>query len=75
MVLYATGEGQTKLGGIDGVIASGTAPKPVLPVSVPIGGKTAAVQYAGGAPGLVAGVMQVKAVCRKASILEPLPRL
>ncbi len=33
-----------------------------LPVSVRIGGIEAAVQYAGGAPTLVAGVLQVNAV-------------
>jgi uncharacterized protein (TIGR03437 family) len=62
IVLYATGEGQTSPGGVDGLLANGpTYPKPVLPVSVTIGGVTAEVLYAGAAPSLVAGVMQVNA--------------
>jgi uncharacterized protein (TIGR03437 family) len=34
----------------------------MLPVSLTIGGQTAKVIYAGSAPGLVAGVMQVEAI-------------
>jgi uncharacterized protein (TIGR03437 family) len=48
--LYATGEGQT---------GPSTPPRPVLPVSVTVGGVPATIQYAGGAPGQVAGLMQV----------------
>jgi len=48
--LYATGEGQT---------GSTTPPRPVLPVRVTVGGIPATIQYAGGAPGQVAGLMQV----------------
>lgn len=59
VVLYATGEGQTDPGGIDGKPGAGRLPKPELPVRVRIGGRNARVEYAGGAPGLVAGVMQV----------------
>jgi uncharacterized protein (TIGR03437 family) len=65
VVLYATGAGQTNPPGQDGVIANGTAPKPVLPVTVEIGGMPAVVQYAGGASGLVSGVIQVNAVVPK----------
>jgi uncharacterized protein (TIGR03437 family) len=65
VVLYATGAGQTDPPGQDGVLASGTAPKPVLPVTVEIGGLPAVVQYAGGASGLVSGVIQVNAVVPK----------
>jgi uncharacterized protein (TIGR03437 family) len=57
--LYATGEGQTTPAGVDGKPASAPYPQPNLPVSVSIGGHNAPVQYAGGAPGLVAGLMQV----------------
>ena len=57
--LYVTGEGATSPAGVDGKLASAPLPKPVLPVSVAIAGQPATVQYAGGAPGLVAGVMQV----------------
>ncbi len=57
--LYVTGEGQTSPGGVDGTLGGSTPPHPVLPVSVTIGGIPATVQYRGGAPGLVAGLMQV----------------
>lgn len=59
--LYATGEGQTGPAGVDGKIAGGTLPKPLLPVSVTIGGVPANVTYAGGAQGLVAGGLQINA--------------
>jgi uncharacterized protein (TIGR03437 family) len=59
ITLYVTGEGQTSPAGVDGLPAPNPAPKPVLPVTVTIGGQNATVQYAGGAPGLVEGVMQV----------------
>jgi uncharacterized protein (TIGR03437 family) len=57
--LYATGEGQTSPAGVDGRIAATALPQPLLPVSVTIGAIPATIQYAGGAPGEVAGVMQV----------------
>jgi uncharacterized protein (TIGR03437 family) len=56
--LYATGEGQTAPAGVDGKVGS-TPTRPVLPVSVMVGGIPAMFQYAGGAPGQVAGLMQV----------------
>ena len=59
IVFYATGEGQTDPPGVDGLIATEAFPKPLLPVDVQIGGQTADVLYAGAAPGLVAGVMQI----------------
>jgi uncharacterized protein (TIGR03437 family) len=59
VVLYATGEGQTSAPGIDGRLAVKRFPQPILPVSVTIDGIDAAVSYAGAAPGLVAGVMQI----------------
>ena len=59
--LYATGEGQTSPPGMDGQLAGSSLPHPILPVSVTIGGIPAQVDYAGGAPTLVAGVMQVNA--------------
>lgn len=62
IVLYATGAGQTNPLGIDGLLAGDILPTPVLPVSVTIGGQAAKVLYAGAAPGLVAGVMQVNAL-------------
>jgi uncharacterized protein (TIGR03437 family) len=60
VVIYATGEGQTNPGGIDGQLASGPPyPSPMNPVTVNIGGIPAEVLYAGAAPALVAGVMQI----------------
>jgi uncharacterized protein (TIGR03437 family) len=59
VVFYATGEGETKPPGVDGKIATDVLPGPVLPVFVWIGGREAEVLYAGAAPGMVAGLMQV----------------
>lgn len=62
IVIYATGEGQTAPAGVDGQIANGPDyPKPVRAVTVTIGGLPAEVLYAGAAPQLVAGVMQINA--------------
>jgi uncharacterized protein (TIGR03437 family) len=60
--LYATGEGQTLPAGVDGKPAAPPLPQPVAKVTVTIGGVAAEVRYAGGAPGLIAGVMQVNVV-------------
>jgi uncharacterized protein (TIGR03437 family) len=62
LTLFATGEGQTSPAGADGRIVGSSAPKPVLPVRVTIGGKPAEVQSAGGIPGVPAGIMQVVAI-------------
>jgi uncharacterized protein (TIGR03437 family) len=61
--IFATGEGQTDPDGMDGVLNAKTlpVPKPVLPVTVEINGEMAEVTYAGGAPGEVAGMLQVNA--------------
>jgi len=64
--LYATGFGQTDPPGQDGAFTlvppAGVLPLPVLqPVTVTIGGKPANTNYAGGAPGIVQGVMQINA--------------
>src|SRR5579864_6821972 len=61
LILYATGEGQTNPPGVDGKTATDVLPKPVLPVSVVVGGKNAILQYAGAAPNFIAGAMQIKA--------------
>ena len=61
VVFYATGEGQTSPGGSDGRVNTSILPKPVLPVTVTIGGYSAEVLYAGAAPGMISGVMQVNA--------------
>jgi uncharacterized protein (TIGR03437 family) len=59
VTFYATGEGRTSPDGVDGKMATVPLPAPVLLVSVTIGGQAAYVQYAGAAPGLVEGTMQV----------------
>ncbi|MEZ5365103.1 MAG: hypothetical protein R2748_22950 [Bryobacterales bacterium] len=59
VLLYVTGEGETDPGGVDGKLASAVLPKPREAVSVTIGGVPATVDYAGAAPGMTAGVMQV----------------
>ncbi|MBZ5724795.1 MAG: hypothetical protein LAP87_07335, partial [Acidobacteriia bacterium] len=57
--VYMTGEGQTNPGGVEGSIALAVLPKPLLKVTATVGGVPATVIYAGAAPGLIAGVMQV----------------
>jgi uncharacterized protein (TIGR03437 family) len=59
VVLYGTGEGVTNPGGVDGKQATTVFPAPALQVTVSIGGQQAEVLYAGAAPFLVAGVMQL----------------
>ncbi len=59
--LYITGVGQTNPTGTDGALNADPLPLPIAPVTVTIGGKNATVNFAGGAPGLVAGVIQVNA--------------
>ncbi len=60
ITLFATGEGQTSPAGVDGKPASASPPTPTLPVNVTIGGVTVNnLQYVGGAPGEVAGVLQI----------------
>ena len=63
IVIYATGHGQTTPPGTTGlVIPAGDLRRPVAtPVLVRIGGQLATVEYAGSAPGLVAGSLQVNA--------------
>jgi len=43
----------------DGQIATGTSAKPALPVSVMFWGTPGKVDYAGQAPGMVAGLLQI----------------
>jgi uncharacterized protein (TIGR03437 family) len=62
ITVYATGEGQTTPAGQDGRVTptDGTLLKrPLLPVTATVGGMPAIVEYAGAAPGIVSGVMQV----------------
>jgi len=62
IMIFATGAGQTDPPGVDGQITAASYPKPLLPVSVQIGELQAQVLYAGAAPGLVAGMLQVNCV-------------
>jgi uncharacterized protein (TIGR03437 family) len=64
--VYLTGEGQTNPAGVTGAITTATLPAPQVtpaPASLPIGvlinGQPASYVYAGEAPGLVAGMMQL----------------
>lgn len=60
---YATGAGQTAPASVDGAPANGTPyATPVLPVTVLINGQSAQIVYAGAAPGMVNGVLQVDVV-------------
>ena len=61
VMLFATGAGQTNPAGVDGKITQDDSVRPKLPVAVSIGGQSADVVYAGNAPGLVAGALQVNA--------------
>jgi uncharacterized protein (TIGR03437 family) len=61
VMIYATGEGQTNPPGSDGTLVGATPPQPLQPVTVTIGGKPAEVQYKGGSPGSVAGLLQINA--------------
>jgi len=59
VLLYGTGFGQTNPSGQDGV--PNAVPLPILsplPIAT-VGGKPATINYAGGAPGAPAGVMQI----------------
>ena len=60
--IFATGEGVTRPAGTDGKLAAVPLAVPTLPVSVRIGGIDARVQYAGAAPGLITGLVQINAV-------------
>jgi len=63
--IFATGEGQLVPPVLTGSVTPAAPPfsKPVAtPVTVTIGGQTAQIEYAGEAPTLVSGVLQVNAV-------------
>jgi len=59
LTLLATGEGSTTPAGVDGKPATAPFPLPKRPVKVIIDGFEVDPMYAGGAPGQVAGVLQV----------------
>jgi uncharacterized protein (TIGR03437 family) len=61
--MYAEGAGQMNPPGQDGsIVDAANLPKPVLPVTVTVGGIAADILYAGGAPGFLEGVLQVNFV-------------
>jgi uncharacterized protein (TIGR03437 family) len=59
--IFATGAGQMDPAGVDGGIAIGTGQVPRLPVGITVGGVEAEVMYAGAAPSLIEGIVQVSA--------------
>ena len=60
--LYGTGAGQVTPGALNGQFANGAVlRKPVLPVRVLVNGADAEILYAGDAPGLPSGMIQVNA--------------
>jgi uncharacterized protein (TIGR03437 family) len=62
VVLYATGAGTLNPAVPDGTIVTSTSlPAPMLPVGVTINGQKADIVYAGAAPQLVAGMIQINA--------------
>lgn len=61
IVIYATGAGQMIPSGVDGQLNGSGPSHPLFRVSVQIGGIAARVLYAGAAPGLISGILQVNA--------------
>jgi len=59
IVLYCTGEGLVTAPGINGQVIGTNLRRPLLPVRVRIAGQEVTPAYAGSAPGIVSGVMQV----------------
>ena len=73
VLLYATGEGQTNPPGQNGKLGAIPLPAPVLPVTVTVGGMPVTPQYAGGAVGIVAGVMQLNILIPSGLAAGPVP--
>jgi len=61
IAIFATGAGQTNPPSVDGQVTATSLPALLQAVSVQIGGLNATVSYAGAAPNLVAGVVQINA--------------
>jgi len=59
VLLYLTGAGQTNPPGTNGHVAAVPLPQPTFPVTATIGGKAVTPSYAGAAPGIVEGVLQI----------------
>jgi uncharacterized protein (TIGR03437 family) len=60
--IFATGAGATEPAGVDGLLAAAPLSLARAPVTVMIGGLPCQINYAGAAPGLVAGVLQINAL-------------
>ena len=73
--IFATGEGQTAPGGVDGLIEplSLPLPAPLLAAAVTIGGVAANILYVGAAPGEVAGALQVNVIVPPGVASGPAP--
>src|SRR5262249_4755743 len=67
--LYGTGAGETDPLGVDGELARDPLPKPKAKLVATMGGQPAEIVYAGAAPGLVNGYLQVN--LRVPLTLEP----
>lgn len=61
VTLYITGAGITDPASVDGLLTptNGPFPSPILPVAISMDGHPAEVLYAGAAPGMLAGIVQV----------------
>jgi trimeric autotransporter adhesin len=59
ITLFGTGEGISVPAGADGRQITGDPPKPIASIAVTIGGMPVQVEYAGGSPGSVAGMLQL----------------
>jgi uncharacterized protein len=59
VVIFASGAGVFTPSATDGQVASADGSRPLAPISATIGGLAAEVKYAGPAPGMVTGVLQV----------------
>jgi len=71
VVLYGTGEGRTQPEGVDGKVTATPLPRPVLRIFAQIADRATEVVYAGGAPGLVAGVLQMNIRVPETSPIGP----
>jgi uncharacterized protein (TIGR03437 family) len=75
VAIYATGEGQLVPAATTGCITGGSLPlpKPVANVSVTIGNQPATISYAGEAPDLVCGLIQINATIPSSLSAGPQP--
>ena len=59
IALYATGAGQTTPPTLDGQVPTAASTQNIAGLAVAVGGQPAPLVYAGVAPGMVAGVIQI----------------